>query len=203
MASLSPQQLPKIYFLPLGSFSLCPDAALSALELPPVRADAGCTPGSTELQPPTSFSTLRPSSACRGHQREVWKAGDTQCCTVAETCVFAGFTQMSEPSPELQKMHSKQQVFASYSQWTPLCVCTRLWVRVCAHVYVCVYEIQRHSGPVSTQCFVASFKQHNRGEGPESLTLGIFIPTEGAQGSDSPSSHLQPPRRVTVRVQTQ
>ncbi|CAN0132780.1 unnamed protein product [Rangifer tarandus platyrhynchus] len=46
---------------------------------------------------------------------------------MAETCVFAGFTQMSALRPELQKMHGKQQVFASYSQWTPLCVCTRLW----------------------------------------------------------------------------
>lgn len=63
----------------------------------------------------------------------------------------------------------------------------------CAGVCVCVYEIQRHSGPVSTQCFVASFKEHDCGEGPESLTRGIFIPTEGARGSDSPSSHLQAP----------
>ena len=112
---------------------------------------------------------------------------------MADTCVFAGYTQMLDLRPELQKMHSKQQVFATYSQWTLLCVCTCLWICMCAGVYVCMCEIQRHSGPVSTQCFVASFKQHDRGEGPESLTVGIFIPTEGVRGSNSPSFHLQAP----------
>ena len=184
---LSPQQLPKIYFSPLGSFFLCQDAALSALEPAPMRADAGCTPGSPQSYshqpPPAPHAHRLPAD---GHQREVWKAGDTQRFAVAETCVFAGFTQILDLRPELQKMHSKQQVFASYSQWTLLWVCTCLWVCKCAGVYVCVYEIQRHSGPVSTQCF-------DCGEGPESLTRGIFIPTEGARGSDSPSSHLQAP----------
>ena len=62
-------QLPKIYFLPLGSFSQCQNAALSALEPPPVRADARCPPGAQSYShqpPPPPCTRHLPAEAIRG-----------------------------------------------------------------------------------------------------------------------------------------
>lgn len=201
---LSPQQLPKIYFSPLGSFFLCQDAALSALEPAPVRADGGCTPGSPQSYshqpPPAPHAHRLPAD---GHQREVWKAGDTQSFAVAETCVFAGFTPILDLRPELQKTHSKQQVFASYSQWTPLCVCTCLWV---CSVQVCVCACMKSRGTRGLSAHNASLPLLKNMIVEKALNL-LPVASSSPQRGRGEATHLpstcKPPRRVTVRIQTQ
>lgn len=110
---LSPQQLLDLFF-PLGSFFLCQDAALSALEPAPVRADVVGAPlgahrviATNLLLHPTPTVCLQ--MAIRGRSG---KLGTHRSLAVAETCVFAGFTPILDLRPELQKTHSKQQVFA-------------------------------------------------------------------------------------------
>lgn len=121
---------------------------------------------------------------------------------MAETCVFAGFTPILDP---VTRTSENAQQAAGVRQLLTVDTTVRVHMPVgmqCAGVCVCVRVKSRGTRACQHTMLRCLFKEHDCGEGPESLTRGIFIPTEGGAGeSDSPSFHpCKPPRRVTVRI---